>query len=103
MQIIAVEVFPPPACEHVEFASFPACDLEYIAPYLETAVDKWREQAEEAEEDFDLVEALCEKRNGSTSFVFAITWDGMPETMWIGFRLGSTTSHGQARDEIAEE
>ena len=76
----------PDPCAHVEFVSFPAGDMEYIREDLDAAVSEWREKAEEKEEEFDLVEALCE-RDDPTSFVFRISWSGMPDTLSVGFHV----------------
>ena len=85
--VITKDDSEPIPCAHVEFISFAAGDIEYVREDLEPQVSAWREKAEEEDQEFDLAEALCERRNSPASFAFLITWEGMPETLEIGFSL----------------
>jgi hypothetical protein len=84
--VVPVGADPNP-CEHVEFVAFPSGDIEYVRPDLVAIVDKWREEAEVEDEEFELAEVLSKRRKDKTSFVLAISWAGMPEMLWVGFRL----------------
>jgi hypothetical protein len=89
----------PQLCQHVEFVYFPAGDMEYFREDLEVTVSEWREKAEEEGEDFHLAEALCERRADPTSFIFEISWEGMPEMLWVGFQLTASGEGGESEDE----
>ncbi len=76
-------------CPHVDFIYFPAGDIDYVREDLEAEVTRLREEAEAADDEFDYLEALCERRDDPTSFALSISWEGMPETIAVGLRLGS--------------
>ena len=93
MLVIEPEV-EPVLCAHTEFVYFPAGDMEYITEELAVVVTAWQEQADEQGVGFDLVEALCSRRDDPTSFVFEISWAGLPERLWVGFRLSGFVPEG---------
>jgi hypothetical protein len=96
--VVPVDSDPNP-CQHVEFISMPSGDIEYVRADLEATVVKWREKAEAEDEKLELAEALSERRHNSTSFVFAISWAGMPEMLWVGFRLGTPEPNERSEDQ----
>jgi hypothetical protein len=96
--VVPVDADPNP-CQHVEFISMPAGDIEYVRADLEATVEEWRQEAEEEDEGFDLAEALSERRDDPASFVFGISWAGMPDILWVGFRLGAQEPDDESEDE----
>jgi len=86
----------PDPCQHVEFVEFSDGDICYVREDLEAVVDEWREETEAKDEEWDLVEALCERRDDSTSFVLVISWAGMPGTVSVGFCLGTPESDDES-------
>ncbi|QOY86155.1 hypothetical protein [Paludibaculum fermentans] len=86
-------------CEHVDFVSFPMGDLEYIRKELEPVVEEWREVAERRDREFVLADVLSRKLEGATSFIFAITWEGLFDALWIGFTLGHIEPDEDSEDD----
>jgi len=89
----------PDPCGHVEFVFMPSGDIGYLREDVEALVSEWRDEAEAQGEELDVLEALCERRSDPTSFVLAISWSGMPETLQVGFHLGSQEPDDESETE----